>query len=93
VEWLKSVLPEAVLEKWREMRGWAQRRHDNNERGAVTVGGVAGEEMKVEAYGEVKDGVGAVVGYDHGVKEAEKLNESENASGSFALAMSQSLHK
>ena len=48
---------------------------------ALVVGGMAGEETKVEGYAVVKgDSEVGVAGYDHGVKEAEKRNESENAS-------------
>lgn len=83
MEHVKSVIPEGVAATFGEMRerirGAAQER---GERGAVTVGGVAGEETKVEAYGDVKgdSGVAIVPGYDHGVKEAEKMNKSDNAS-------------
>ena len=49
------------------------------------MGGLAGEKNRVEAYGVVtgEQAVGVVPGYDHGVKEAEQLNKSENASECF----------
>ena len=75
VEWVKSGVPESVRE------GWRKRVEGEGERGAVTVGG----QGRVEGYAVVEgDGAVGAVGYDHGVKEAEKRNESENASG-FAL--------
>lgn len=83
VEWVKSVIPESVVEQWREMRRRVKRTaEDEGERGAATVGGVAGEETKVEAYGAPMGGaeVAVIPGYDHGVKEAEEMNKSENAS-------------
>ena len=84
IEWVKSVIPETMVKKWREMREKMKKTttEDNGERGAVSVGGVAGEETKVESYGVPMAGkeVGLVAGYDHGVKEAEKMNRSENAS-------------
>jgi len=88
VQWVKSVVPEGVAAGFGQMRermrGAAE---EDGERGAVSVGGVvAGEEIKVDAYGVVKGNseVGAaVLGYDHGVEEAEKMNESENASESL----------
>lgn len=84
LEWIKSVVPEEVAARYRDMRERMRGagRDDDDERGAVSVGGLAGEETKVEAYGVVKgeSEVGVMTGYDHGVKEAEKMNESENAS-------------
>lgn len=71
MDWIKSVLPEAVIQKFRELKERVFRKEDVPETGAVTMGG----EGKV-VYGEI----GEVLGYDHGVKEAEKLNKSENAS-------------
>ncbi len=48
---------------------------------AAAVVPAVGEETAVEGYAVVKgDGEVGVAGYDHGVKEAEKRNESENAS-------------
>ena len=75
VERVKALIPESVREAWRT-------RGPEGERGAVAVGG----ETEVQGYAVVTGGgeVG-VPGYDHGVKEAEKRNESENAS-EFALA-------
>lgn len=82
IEWVKSGIPESVREAWHE-RMPGQEVHE--ERGAVAVGGVVGEETKVEGYSVVKgDAEVGVAGYDHGVKEAEKRNESENAS-EFAI--------
>jgi len=66
VEWIRSVIPSSLLRK-----EGAQ---------AVEVEGVG----KVEEYGVI-DPKTAEIGlpaYDHGVKEAEKLNQSENASKS-----------
>lgn len=64
------MVPESVVERWREWRG--------SEDTVVVVGG--------EGYADVKDGmVAEVVGYNHGVEEAEKMNKSENASESFFL--------
>jgi len=80
VEWIKSAIPESVVGKFREWRERLRRKEDEAEMGMVTIGGVAGEERRVEAYGEVKDGVAEVVGFDHGVKEAEEANGSDNAS-------------
>lgn len=73
MEWVKTMIPEAAREAWRGRVA--------SEGGAVAVGGAGGEETEVEGYGIGSDdqGVG-VVGYDHGVREAEKRNESENAS-------------
>lgn len=68
VERVKGAVPESVREAWR----------------ARAPGeAAAGEETGVEGYAVVEgDGGGVgVAGYDHGVKEAEKRNESENASG------------
>ena len=72
LEWVKGVIPDGVRDKWREMRRRV---------GATTARGVAGEEKRAEVYGVVEgnEEVG-VVGYDHGVREAERDNESENAS-------------
>ena len=83
VGWIKSVLPESVVEKWKELRrGMTRSTENEGERGAVSVGGLAGEETKVEGYGVPTSGseVGVISGYDHGVKEAEEMNRSENAS-------------
>ena len=83
LEWIKSALPASVVEKVRELRQKMRRTaEDNKERGAMVVGGLAGQEAQVETYGNVMKGpeVGVVPGYDHGVKEATKMNESENAS-------------
>jgi len=83
VEWVKSMVPESVVERWREIREKMKSTvEDSGERGAVSVGGMASEETKVEGYGVSMEGaeVGVVPGYDHGVKEAEKLNRSESAS-------------
>ena len=69
VERVKGAVPESVREAWRTRTP------------GEAVGGGAGGETGVEGYAVVEgDGVG-VAGYDHGVKEAEKRNESENASG------------
>lgn len=78
IEWVKSAVPESVREAWhKRMPG----QEAEGKRGAVAVAGVAGEETKVEGYAVVRgDGEVGVAGYDHGVKEAEKRNESENAS-------------
>lgn len=91
IEWVKSVIPESVREAWhKRMPG----QEEKGERGAVAVGGVAGEETKVEGYAVVKgDFEVGVVGYDHGVKEAEKRNESENASIWTQLALAYAIHK
>ena len=82
-EWVKGVIPESLVQKWREMRNRMREtaEHDR-ERGSMTVGGLAGEETKVEAYAAPMEGaeVAAIPGYDHGVKEAEEMNKSENAS-------------
>jgi len=97
VEWIKSAIPESVVGKFREWRERLRKKEDEAEMEMVTIGGVAGEERRVEAYGEVKDGVAGeerrveaygevkdgvaeVVGFDHGVKEAEEANGSDNAS-------------
>ena len=51
--------------------------------GETQAVGVPGTGRKVEEYGVVEGGSGSEVGvpgYDHGVKEAEKRNKSENAS-------------
>ena len=47
---------------------------------------VAGTGVKVEEYGVVdpKSNEVGLPGYDHGVKEAEKRNQSENASKSLS---------
>lgn len=84
VEWTKSAVPEGVTARYRQLRERIRGAADEN-RGAVSVGGVVGEETKVEAYGVVTGGseIGVVPGYDHGVKDAEKMNESENASESL----------
>ncbi len=78
MEWIKGVIPEGVAARYRQMRGRI--------RGVAEENGVAGAETRVvETYGVVEGGseVGVVSGYDHGVKEAEKMNESENASELF----------
>lgn len=74
VEWIKGVIPEGVAARYRQMRGRI--------RGVSEENAVAGVESTVETYGVVEgeSEVGVVSGYDHGVKEAEKMNESENAS-------------
>ncbi|KAL9138558.1 MAG: hypothetical protein Q9175_000240 [Cornicularia normoerica] len=91
IEWVKSGIPESVREAWHE-RMPGQEVHE--ERGAVAVGGVVGEETKVEGYSVVKgDAEVGVAGYDHGVKEAEKRNESENASIWTQLALAYAIHK
>ena len=82
LEWVKGVIPDGVRDKWREMRRKVSQSYgEDGERGATTARGVAGEEKRVEEYGVVEgnEEVG-VVGYDHGVREAERDNESENAS-------------
>ena len=73
VERVKGAVPESVREAWRA-------RTPGGRGGAVAV---AGEETGVEGYAVVKGdgGLVGVAGYDHGVKEAEKRNESEHASG------------
>ena len=47
---------------------------------------IAGTGAKIEEYGVIEGGRGAesvaVPGYDHGVKDAEQRNKSENASRS-----------
>ena len=83
VEWIKSMVPESIAETWREMRMKIKTSaEDERERGAVSVGGVTGGgDIGVESYGvPIEGAVGVVAGYDHGVKEAEKMNNSENAS-------------
>lgn len=85
LEWIKSMIPETVVERWksyRESSVQAKQGNEEGETGSVSVGGLAGEETKVEAFGVVKGEreVGVMPGYDHGVEEAEKLNKSENAS-------------
>ena len=89
LEQIRSLVPEAIKERWRKVKERSAEaspigQHDA-ERGSVTVGGMAGEEKKMEAYGVVvgDQGVGVMPGYDHGVEEAEKLNKSENASKWF----------
>lgn len=79
------MIPETVVERWksyRESSVQAKQGNEEGETGSVSVGGLAGEETKVEAFGVVKGEreVGVMPGYDHGVEEAEKLNKSENAS-------------
>ena len=76
IEWVTKAIPESAREAWRTRMG------AGGERGAVAVGGVAGEETTVEGYAVVEGDGGrvGVAGYDHGVKEAEERNESENAS-------------
>ena len=78
------MIPDGVRETWREMAarvGIGGKGEVEGERDAVTVGGVAGEETRLEGYGAVTgEREFGVVGYDHGVKEAEKMNKSENAS-------------
>ncbi|KAL9116303.1 MAG: hypothetical protein Q9187_007174 [Circinaria calcarea] len=56
---------------------------------------VVGTGTTVEAYGVVdpKNDVVAVPGYDHGVKEAEQRNRSENASIWTQLALAYAIHK
>ena len=88
---MKSVIPESLVERWREMREKIKETvQDGGERGAVKIGGVAGEETKVETYGVAMKGqeVGVVPGYDHGVEEAEKMNRSENASKCLWISFS-----
>ena len=83
MEWVKSVIPESVREAWRERMSGQEMVEGEGERDAVAV---AGEESKVEGYAVVKgDGEVGVAGYDHGVKEAEQRNKSENASGFCAV--------
>lgn len=75
VEWIRSVIPASLLGK-----DGAQ---------AVEVEGVG----KAEEYGVI-DPKTAEIGlpaYDHGVKEAEKLNESENASKSWPRSERQAI--
>ena len=82
LEWVKGVIPDGVRDKWREMRRKVGQSYgEDGVREATTAGGVAGEEKRVEVYGVVEgnEEVG-IVGYDHGVREAERDNESENAS-------------
>ena len=65
LEHVKGVIPEAVKEKWRDLKGKAKQ-----EAGGEVVG-----------IAEVpSDEVSDVIGYDHGLKEAEEMNRSENAS-------------
>ena len=64
VEWIKSMIPESVVEM---IRGWRDRFREKREENAVKMGG------KGEVYAEA-------VGFDHGVKEAEEANTKENAS-------------
>ena len=96
VEWVKGVVPEGVREGWREWMGQmpVEIEGDGGEGGKIVLGGEEGKK-KVEGYavvtggddGEVP-GVGVgVAGYDHGVKEAEQRNKSENAS-EFFLSLS-----
>ncbi|MCJ1232591.1 hypothetical protein MMC14_000544 [Varicellaria rhodocarpa] len=56
---------------------------------------VAGTGVKVEEYGVVdpKSNEVGLPGYDHGVKEAEKRNQSENASLWTQLALAYAIHK
>lgn len=82
LEWVKGVIPDGVRDKWREMRRKVGQSYgEDGGRGAATAGDVAGEEKKAEVYGVVggNEELG-LVGYDHGVREAERDNESENAS-------------
>lgn len=80
VEWVKSVIPEPVREAWRARMVSEQQEVEGGGRAATVVPAVGGE-TAVEGYAVVKgDGEVGVAGYDHGVKEAEKRNESENAS-------------
>ncbi|MCJ1255710.1 hypothetical protein MMC24_003527 [Lignoscripta atroalba] len=64
--------------------------------GETQAVGVPGTGRKVEEYGVVEGGSGSEVGvpgYDHGVKEAEKRNKSENASIWTQLALAYAIHK
>ncbi|CAD6570818.1 MAG: hypothetical protein ASARMPREDX12_003946 [Alectoria sarmentosa] len=91
IEWVKSVVPEPVREAWRKRMPGQEVKEDN---AALAVGGMAGEETKVEGYAVVKgDSEVGVAGYDHGVKQAEKRNESENASIWTQLALAYAIHK
>ncbi|KAL2042264.1 hypothetical protein N7G274_004752 [Stereocaulon virgatum] len=95
LERLRSMVPEGVREKWREMRRKVKESSGGRAeggRGKVEAGGLAGEEKRVEAYGVVEGDLGAV-GYDHGIKEAERDNQSENASIWTQLALAYAIHK
>ncbi|MCJ1451216.1 hypothetical protein MMC28_001552 [Mycoblastus sanguinarius] len=97
LEWVRAMIPDGVRETWREMAarvGIGGKGEVEGERDAVTVGGVAGEETRLEGYGAVTgEREFGVVGYDHGVKEAEKMNKSENASIWTQLALAYAIHK
>lgn len=87
VEWVKGVVPESVREAWRQGRMTGREGGGGGGKGAVAVAGE--DEGMVEGYAVVVKGDGdgdggevGAVGYDHGVKEAEERNESENASES-----------
>ena len=83
VKWVKSVVPESAMERWKEMRQEMKKgTEEGGETGVGHVGGLVGKETKVEGYGVPASGtdVAVVSGYDHGVKEAEELNRSDNAS-------------
>ncbi|MCJ1486178.1 hypothetical protein MMC06_006354 [Schaereria dolodes] len=58
---------------------------------------IAGTGAKIEEYGVIEGGRGAesvaVPGYDHGVKDAEQRNKSENASIWTQLALAYAIHK
>ncbi|KAL9070818.1 MAG: hypothetical protein Q9161_004609 [Pseudevernia consocians] len=81
VEWVKSAIPVSAREAWRTR--------------------VAGQAMEEEGEGKGEEGYAVVeggdgaggAGYDHGVKEAEKRNESENASIWTQLALAYAIHK
>ncbi|KAL9127996.1 MAG: hypothetical protein Q9217_003222, partial [Psora testacea] len=75
--YVKAAIPEGIKESWRELKGRLREATEKfqEDRGEVVVGGIAREERKLEAYSVVQE----LGEYDHGIKEAERENESENA--------------
>ncbi|KAL9100537.1 MAG: hypothetical protein Q9163_004094 [Psora crenata] len=86
--YVKAAIPEGVKESWRRAKGrlFGATEKVDEEKGHVVVG----KDSKIETYAIVQDDTGE---YDHGVKKAEKENESENASIWTQLALAYAIHK
>lgn len=114
VGYISAVIPEAVKRAWREAKeqvkdtfGGAGTRTgasgdaagDRGERGQITTPVVAGEQGRVEAYGNVSSGgefgiaSGATGDYGKDVMEAEAMNRREDASIWTQLALAYAIHK
>lgn len=84
VGYIQSVIPEQVKQTWRQVKAGVKGASGGTAVGDDADGGEGGKAVKVTVIGEPgeQEGFAGTDGgvVDHGYAEAEKANESENAS-------------